>query len=90
MAVDLDLLPVYNPISMPEDGRLADVWVGALSYLIQNLQGYLSSNGMYIPQVTTDQRNAIQSPTNGQMIYNTTTGTFQGYIVGTWKTFTLT
>jgi len=55
------------------------------------------NNGLYIPQLTTAQRDAI--PANllraGAMIYNTTTSTYQGYNkgasspLGAWGNLTL-
>jgi hypothetical protein len=39
---------------------------------------------LLIPRMTTTQRNAIASPANGGMIYNTTTDHFQGYAAGAW------
>lgn len=89
MANDLDQLPVYDAIAK-RDGSLADIWVGAFSYLLQNLVGYLTQGGILVPLVTTAQRDALQGVQNGQMIYNTDTDTFEGYQAGAWMTFTLT
>jgi hypothetical protein len=55
-----------------------------------NLIGYLTQGGILVPQLTTAQRNALQSPINGQMIYNTTTNAPQIFQGGIWKTFTTT
>lgn len=38
-----------------------------------------------LTQVTTAQRDAIASPENGMMVYNTTTGVINQYIAGSWE-----
>jgi hypothetical protein len=45
------------------------------------------NNGFYAPQLTTVQRDAIPASTltNGAIIYNTTTNTFQNYTNGAWN-----
>ena len=100
MANNFDQFPVYDHLTKPGEDKMSDVWVGAMTTFFENLVAYLSQYGIFIPQLTTEQRDSIQfteaqssvlrSPQNGQMIYNTTTGTFQGYQAGAWKTFTLT
>lgn len=45
-----------------------------------------TTKGMLIPRMTTTQRNAITSPTNGLMIYNTTTNQFNFYNGTVWET----
>lgn len=90
MANDFDQFPLYDPLVKEDGDHMSNVWVGAMSTFFENLVGYLSQFGVFVPQVTTDQRDTIQNPQNGQMIYNTTTDTFQGYQAGAWKTFTLT
>ena len=42
-----------------------------------------STGLLQLPLFTTTQRNAL-SASNGQIIYNTTTNTFQGYANGSW------
>jgi hypothetical protein len=52
-----------------------------------NLIGYLTAGGILMPQVTTEQRDALQNVKNGQMIYNTTLGTAQYFKAGVWTSF---
>lgn len=44
--------------------------------------------GFYVDALTTTQRDAIPTQTNGLLIYNTTTNTFQAYQSGTWTNLT--
>jgi len=50
---------------------MSGIWSDFLSTFMQTLQGYLSKNGIFIPQLTTAQRDALISPVEGQMIYLT-------------------
>lgn len=43
-----------------------------------------TSKGVLFPRMTTTQRDAIPTPQNGLMIYNTTTNKFNGYAAGAW------
>ena len=90
MANDFDQFPLYDPLLKENTDKMSDVWVGSISTFFQTLIGYLTSFGVFIPLVTTTERDNIATPVNGQMIYNTDTDTFQGYQAGSWKTFTLT
>jgi hypothetical protein len=42
-----------------------------------------TAGGILFPRMTTTQMNAISSPTDGEMIYNTSSGKFAGYN-GSW------
>jgi hypothetical protein len=43
-----------------------------------------TTGGVLLPRMTTTQMNAISSPANGEMIYNTTANKFYGYAGGAW------
>jgi hypothetical protein len=44
-----------------------------------------TTGGVLMPRMTTTQMNAISSPANGEMIYNTTANKFYGYANGAWE-----
>lgn len=89
MAVTIDAPPVYDVVTIPSrDGDvLSPSWQSWFSAFVQTLSEYLTQEGIKVPRLTTVQRNAIQAPINGQMIYNTTDNKFQGYQSGTWQNF---
>lgn len=69
MAVDFDNFPVYD--SLTDDGdSMSSIWIAAMATFIQNLQEYLTQYGMIVPNINTSQRDQIQSPQEGQLIYN--------------------
>lgn len=43
-----------------------------------------TTGGVIMPRMTTAQRNAIASPTNGEMVYDTDLNKFYGYANGAW------
>jgi hypothetical protein len=70
MATDFDNFPVYDAITI--DGvNVSNIWMVSFATFVQTLQEYLSQYGDFIPRLTTSQRNQIQSPQEGQLIYNT-------------------
>lgn len=87
MARPINQLPVNDPLIKGSTAKMADVWTTQFSALTQTLIGYLTEYGMLLPQVTTAQRDTIQSPVNGQMIYNTTLNSAQYFKNGTWTSF---
>lgn len=84
MANSIDQLNYYDPLVREDSLKMSEEWVSQISSFIDVLNGYLTPFGMLAPQVTTDQRNSIQSPVLGQIIYNTTLNKFQGYEAGAW------
>ena len=100
MATDFDNFPVYDPLT--EDGdNVSNIWMVSFATFVQTLQEYLSQYGIFTPKLTTAQRDQIQSPQEGQLIYNTDivstpnrTGGLQVWQVkvdvGAWRTITTT
>lgn len=43
-----------------------------------------TTGGVILPRMTTTQKNAISSPANGEMVYDTTDNKFYGYANGAW------
>lgn len=99
MANDIDLPPVEDPVTKRSRDFLSDNWRDYISTLIDTLSLYLSQFGIFIPKITTAQRDSIQDPQEGQMIYNIDaipgpprTGELQVWQVkadvGAWRTVT--
>lgn len=86
MAADFDIPPLYDPLI--NGNKLSDVWKRYESNFYNTIIEYLTQFGIFMPRVTTAQRNSIITPINGQMIYNTTIDAPQIYQAGAWKTFT--
>lgn len=87
MATDFDQFPLYDPIVKRGTQNLSDKWVGSIATFYMNLIGYLTAGGILMPQVTTEQRDALQNVKNGQMIYNTTLDSAQYFKAGVWTSF---
>lgn len=98
MANQIDQFNYYDPLTQKGD-RISDVWSAQLSAHIDTLNGYLSPFGIFLPILTTAQRNSIQAPVEGQIIYNIDaiagpprTGELQVWQVklnvGAWRTIT--
>jgi hypothetical protein len=87
MANQIDQFPYYDQLTKRDNFKMDDVWIAALSSFIDTLNGYLSEFGMFMPVLTTAQRNTIQSPVNGQLIYNSDLGSAQYFKAGVWTSF---
>lgn len=87
MANDFDQFPVYDPLVDQDSTMMSNIWVGSISTFYMNLIGYLTQGGILLPQLTTKQRDELDSPQNGQMIYNTNLGTAQYFKAGSWVSF---
>jgi hypothetical protein len=70
MANSIDQLNYYDDLVKRGSLKMSEEWISQISSFIDVLNGYLTPFGMLIPQVTTAQRSTIQSPVEGQMIYN--------------------
>ncbi len=84
MARDFDLFPTNDPIINRGSIYLSDIWSLFLNTFIQTLTEYLTQNGIYMPPLTTAERDALQNVRNGLVIYNTTIDQFQGRRAGAW------
>lgn len=80
----IDQFPYYDPLVKGKDEKMSEVWIAAFSAFIETMNGYITPFGFLTPQLSTVQRDSIQSPVNGQIIYNTTTNKFQGRENNVW------
>jgi hypothetical protein len=101
MARDFDNFPTYDPVIKEGSRYLSSIWADFMATFVESLQGYLSQNGIFIPVLTTEQRDEIQNPEEGQFIYlrdetigPPRTAAIQVWQVkadlGAWRTFTTT
>lgn len=68
MARDFDNFPTYDPL-VKDQVYLSNIWSDFMATFVESLRGYLSQGGVFIPVLTVAQRNLIQNPQEGQMIY---------------------
>jgi len=86
MARNFDDFPTYDPV-VQDKVYLSGVWSNFLATFVESLQDYLSQDGIFVPRVTSEQRDSLKNAVNGQLIYNTSTNKFQGFESGIWKDF---
>jgi hypothetical protein len=89
-AIYVDQPPLDDALTKPNSPFISPIWEAWVAAFYQFMTIYITQYGIFIPVLTNAQQTTIQAPVNGQMIYNSDTGTFQGYQAGAWKTFTLT
>jgi hypothetical protein len=70
MANDFDYFPTYDPLTRDRK-YISPNWETYLASFIETLSEYLTQNGIFVPKLTTVQRDALTSPVEGQMIYLT-------------------
>lgn len=87
MTQSFDEFPVYDPLIEYGTNKLSPIWRDFMATFRQNLAGYLTEFGIFLPQLTAEQLDTIRTPQNGQMIYNTTLNTAQYFKNGTWVNF---
>lgn len=68
MARDFDNFPTYDPV-IKNGVYLSNVWSDFMATFIESLREYLSQFGNFVPSISLEQRNTIQTPQEGQMIY---------------------
>lgn len=88
----IDQFPYYDPLIKGKQDKMADVWIAQLTAFIDTLNGYITPFGFVLPNLSQDQIKSIQSPANGQLIYNTTIDAPQFYQVSStsWRTISFT
>lgn len=74
MARDFDDFPIYDPL-VKDKVYLSNIWADFMATFVESLEEYLSQYGLFVPRITLAQRNTIQSPQEGQMIYVTDANT---------------
>ena len=87
MSTDFDQFPTYDPLIKQGTNKMSSIWTDFMATFYMTLTGYLTSGGIFLPQLTTVQRDALINVQNGQMIYNTTVGSAQYFKAGTWTSF---
>ena len=88
MASDFDRPPIYDIVTDRTKDNLSGVWADWWSTFFEVLVSYLTQYGIFIPRLTTAQRNSIITPQEGQIIFNTDIPAGQIFQGGVWVTFT--
>jgi hypothetical protein len=70
MARDFDNFPTYDPV-IKNEIYLSNIWSDFIATFVESLREYLSQNGMFVPRLTLAERNNIETPVEGQLIYVT-------------------
>ncbi len=83
MARDFDNFPTYDPV-IKDQVYLSNVWSDFMATFVESLREYLSQNGIFVPRISTSERDALQNVVNGQLIYNTSLNKFQGLENNIW------
>lgn len=68
MARDFDNFPTYDPV-IKDQVYLSSIWSDFMATFVESLREYLTQHGVFVPRLTMVERDAIQTPQEGQMIY---------------------
>lgn len=68
MARDFDNFPTYD-VLIKNEVYLSNIWSDFMATFVETLQGYLSSNGIFVPRLTLAQQALIKNPVEGQLVY---------------------
>jgi hypothetical protein len=82
------LKPPVNIPMIGTNGVISPEWRQFFSSLYIFLTPF--QNVIPVPSRSQDQINSLTNVVNGYVVYNNTDNSFQGFVDGAWKTFTLT
>ncbi len=82
-----DPTPYKNIFTLKPEGNVLIGTVNAEKSAILQIND--TSRGLLIPRLSTNQKNAISSPANGLLVYDTDLQAFSFYDNGTWKEITV-
>lgn len=68
MARDFDNFPTYDQL-VKDEVYLSNVWSDFIATFVESLREYLGAFGIFVPRLTLSQRDAIQNPEEGQLVY---------------------
>jgi hypothetical protein len=88
----IDQFPYYDPLIKGKTDKMSEDWIAALSAFIETLNGYITPFGFVLPNLSQAQIDTIQSPANGQLIYNITADAPQFFQISSnsWRTISFT
>jgi len=81
---DFDDFPIYDEVIRRDTNKLSGIWRDFFAMFKENLSSYLTSGGIFLPNLTQTQIENLESPINGQTVYNVTNQTAQYYSNGSW------
>lgn len=83
MARDLDSFPTYDPV-IKDKVYLSNVWSDFMASFIDSLREYMSQHGFFVPRLTLAERDEIQDPQDGQMVFVSDISELQIWKAGAW------
>lgn len=92
MPNSFDRFPVGDALVKENTSFISATWALFMDAFYQNLIDYITEYGFYLPELTQSQINTIQTPKNGQLLYNLTVDAPQFYqsTSNSWKTISFT